>query len=240
MAEVATTTEGFDYGTLDPAIATPLRQQAERIRRRLGRHTADIIETGRDLLAVKEKLDHGNFVAWIENDLKLPKRTAQAFMSAARLAEKSATVALFPPATVYRLAAKGTPEDIRDAFLARAESGDIPPDKEVKDAIKRAARLRWQQEEQAASQARRARRRQESAAAKAKREEQEREFEERERRSKEQADAAAKLIAKALDPGAASEIYRYLNSSYAHDFTLRTTLLVDALAAALAPTGGLV
>lgn len=237
MTDVAPIKEdGFDYAALDPAIATPLRQQAERIRRRLGKHTEDIIETGRDLLAVKEKLTHGTFVAWIESELKLPARTAQSFMSAARLADKNATVALFSPATVYRLAAKGTPDDIRDAIIARAEAGDVASDREVRDIIDEAAWRRRAEKEKAASQARRARRRQESAAAKARREQAEQEAKERERRNEEQANAAAELIAIALDPGAAGEVYGYLISSYDYEYTHRAMLLIDALAAALAPT----
>lgn len=233
MTEVATTSDGFNYAALDPAIATPLRQQAERIRARLRKSTADIIETGRDLLAVKAKLDHGTFVAWVEKDLKLLARTAQLYMSAARLAAKNEIVSLFQPTTVYRLAAESMPDDIRAAILTRAEAGDVPSDKQVKDAIARAAKRRRKAERQAEEEQRRVKREQqeESAAAQAERERQRRETEENERRN--EARAIARTIAGALDAPAAAKVHAYLTACCDWDGAM---LLLEAIAEALEPT----
>lgn len=175
----------FDYNEFDSDTAMKLLQQAELIRARLRKHTEDIIETGRDLLAVKDKIDHGLFVRWIEIELKIAPRTAKAFMSAARMADetKSAMVALLPPATVYRLAAKSTPPEIRNQVLDRVARGDVPSDAEVAGIIKADERSRLiakreaeRKEETATQRQRRQRRAKERALAEERRaQEQERE-----------------------------------------------------------------
>ena len=62
-------------------------------------------------------------------------------MSIARFVDmqnKSATVALFAPATAYRLVAKNTPADVRDEVLGRAEAGEVLADGTVCDMIRKA------------------------------------------------------------------------------------------------------
>lgn len=138
----------FDYGAVHPALVENLRRQTDRILARMRKHVSDIIEMGRDLLAVKNNLDRGLFTEWVAIELKMEMRTAQRFMAAARLADevKSDTVSLLPPATVYRLAAKSTPPEIRDGVLRRAASGDVPSDKEVADILATAASERKEDE----------------------------------------------------------------------------------------------
>jgi len=73
-AEIATTVEevvdtvsgvpaqafAFDYGTVGANVARDLQHSARRIRERMA---MSVIETGGDLLAVKERLEHGQFLA---------------------------------------------------------------------------------------------------------------------------------------------------------------------------------
>ena len=54
----------FDYSAVEPTLAAILRKQTERIRSRLRKHTADIIETGRcvgevdrSLVPLRQSLD---------------------------------------------------------------------------------------------------------------------------------------------------------------------------------------
>jgi hypothetical protein len=118
----------FDYGNVLPELATRLRAQAERIRGRIRKSTEEIIDIGRDLLAVKDELERGAFICWVETEVGINRRTAQAYISAVKLYEKSATVALFPPATVYRLAAKSAPAEVVETVIAKADAGEIVPD----------------------------------------------------------------------------------------------------------------
>jgi len=115
----------FAYGSLDAAVAADLKKKAERIRKRTSRITQAIIETGQDLIAAKERLDHGQFTAWTEAELGIPARTAQQYMAAAnRFAGKGATVAGLAPTTIYKLARKSTPPEIAAEVVQRIEAGD--------------------------------------------------------------------------------------------------------------------
>ncbi|MBA2400593.1 MAG: DUF3102 domain-containing protein [Bradyrhizobium sp.] len=128
----------FNYDVLTDDLATTLRASAGRILRLTSTATETIMEIGRELILAREQIDHGGFELWIEHELSIGMRTAQNYMSVARLADdqgKSATVALLPPSTAYRLAAKSTPAEIRDYIIRRAEVGEIVTDGTVRDMI---------------------------------------------------------------------------------------------------------
>jgi Protein of unknown function (DUF3102) len=135
----------FDYSVLDTDIAYNLRRQAHRIRKRIGKATQDLIDIGRDLLAAKQLLEHGEFIKWVEAEVGIARRTAQAYMAIAKLAEdKGAAIALLPPTTVHRLAAKSAPPEVVREVLAKAQSGDVLPDRMVSEMISEARVLRKQ------------------------------------------------------------------------------------------------
>ncbi len=114
----------FQYDALDTATATDLRDVAERVRQRTTRITEAIIETGNDLLGIKDRLEHGQFLAWVEAELRMPARTAQQYMQAAAwAADKGATVAHLPPSTVYKLSAKSMPPEVGAEVVQRIEEG---------------------------------------------------------------------------------------------------------------------
>lgn len=216
---VAMVPTGFHYDAIDPALADNLRQQGDRIRARLRKHVADILETGRDLLAVKDKLEHGLFTKWAEIELKMTMRTAQRFMAVARLADevKNDTVSLLPPATVYRLAAKSTPPEIRNSILERVAGGDIPSEDEVADLIKAdiqaqaiAQREAKRKEETAAQR----RRRQRLAKERAETEERRRQEREREEEAKTRIAALIAKMMLAISPELASELHREISALY--------------------------
>jgi Protein of unknown function (DUF3102) len=125
----------FDYGSIEPDLAIDLKSRADRIRARIRKTTENMIAIGRELAETKEKLEHGLFVRWVELELGLAARTAQSFMAAAKLYEKSAVVALLPSTTVQRLAAKSAPPAIVEQVVAKAAAGEIVPDAKVKELI---------------------------------------------------------------------------------------------------------
>jgi hypothetical protein len=132
-------TSSFDYHVVDAELASCLQSQARLIKSLITKTTADLIEIGNRLLAVKDQLEHGHFIEWVEYEVGIVKRTAQSYMAIARLAEsKSATIALLPPATVHRLAAKSAPVEVVDHVIERAASGIIVPDGDVVEMIKEA------------------------------------------------------------------------------------------------------
>jgi DUF3102 family protein len=126
----------FDYNCLAPADAASLRQHANKLRGLIAKSTADMIEVGRDLLVIKDRLEHGQFTGWVQHEIGIGNRTAQTYMQMARLAEgKNETISLLPPSTVRMLAAKSTSPEIIEQVMSRADSGDIVPESAVKEMI---------------------------------------------------------------------------------------------------------
>src|SRR4030081_764009 len=70
----------FDYSLVAASLARFLRGQAERIRRQCA---SSILQIGRALLEAKRHLSHGAFIQWIESEVCIPARTAQAYMRVA-------------------------------------------------------------------------------------------------------------------------------------------------------------
>jgi hypothetical protein len=136
-AALSITPVAFDYSVIDADLASNLRRQATRIRTRIGKATQDLIDIGRDLLAAKKHLiDHGDFIKWVEAEVGIARRTAQAYMAIAKLADtKGAAVALLPPTTVHRLASKSAPPEVVSEVVAKAQSGDVLPDRTVSEMI---------------------------------------------------------------------------------------------------------
>src|ERR1700694_3470263 len=74
----------FDYCSVAPPLASFLKGQAERIRRQCA---TSIIQIGKALFEAKRHLSHGAFLRWVEWEVCMPVRTAQACMRVARSEE---------------------------------------------------------------------------------------------------------------------------------------------------------
>jgi hypothetical protein len=113
---------GFDYSALSSSAANFLRGQAHRIRRQ---SATSVVNIGKDLIGAKHYLSHGAFLKWVELELGLPARTAQAYMQVAQWASrKSASVAHLAPSLLYLLSARSTPSSYVDDVLKRIEAGE--------------------------------------------------------------------------------------------------------------------
>lgn len=140
MASALEPMPDFNYSAFDADTAARLRAQADRVRKRIGKSTSDLIDIGRDLLAAKNNLvDHGAFLKWVESEVGIVRRTAQAYMALAKLADdKGAAVALLPPTTAHRLAAKSAPPEVVSAVVAKAHAGEVLADRTVAEMIAQA------------------------------------------------------------------------------------------------------
>ncbi|SHH25139.1 hypothetical protein SAMN05444169_6542 [Bradyrhizobium erythrophlei] len=161
----------FDYNCLAPADAASLREHANKLRGLIAKSTADMIQVGRDLLAIKDRLEHGQFTVWVEHEIGIGIRTVQMYMQMSRLAEgKNETISLLPPSTVRMLAAKSTSPEIVEKVIARAGSGDILPESAVKEMISDDRQTKRNAKLEAKAAARRSKARGARAGAAAKRE----------------------------------------------------------------------
>jgi hypothetical protein len=133
--------EVFNYAGMSPKCARTLRSCAARIRQHDGKITRHIFEIGKTLVEAKTLLPHGYFSKWLDAEFCWPERTAQRYMQVARvLGDKADTVSDLPAAALYNLAAKSTPDELRDEILEQLEAGKAPPNRELTARLK-AARL---------------------------------------------------------------------------------------------------
>ena len=114
-------------GDMLPILVDELDRVAERVRMRLKNMSAHIIEIGRELSAVKQRLDHGQFLRWVIEECELAPRHAQLMMRATQWAEgRDEIVSHLEPTTLYLLAAPSTPKTARQEVLALLEEGQRP------------------------------------------------------------------------------------------------------------------
>jgi hypothetical protein len=133
----------FDYSNFPSAAAEFLKRQVRRIRRQTA---MSIISIGKDLIAAKHYLSHGLFVSWVEAEVGIPARTAQAYMQVAHWAErKNATVALLPPSVLYLLSSPSTPQAFATDVLSRIELGERIAPPVIRRELKRLRKDRIEQ-----------------------------------------------------------------------------------------------
>ena len=94
---------------------------ADRIRAAYGRTVDAVLDVGRELIAAKKSLPHGQFTAMVERDLPFQARAAQMYMRAADhpILSNPKWIALLPPSIskLDRLA-RLPPQEL-EAALAR-------------------------------------------------------------------------------------------------------------------------
>lgn len=142
----------FDYSGLSIAVATEAEEAAQRIRNLI---RGSVIDTGCELLAIKVKLGHGKFGPWLAHHFTMSERTAQNCMNAAEVFGAAPRVVdILPPSTVYKLAAKSTPEEVRQCVIDEVAAGGAPDAATVEARITSAksAERRRREEERAAKQ----------------------------------------------------------------------------------------
>lgn len=132
---------GFDYSGWDKSLAEECREAADRIRRRLKRSAEDIIEIGQDLLRIKNRLDHGKWERWIEQEFGLTSRTANKMIAVAKRfgdrSELNSVLTFLQPVCLYELITQDTPPEAIEEVLKKSEKKVLTL-KEVKQIKKKA------------------------------------------------------------------------------------------------------
>ena len=113
------------YEPIPPEDMAFITAASERIRLRMKRTSEDIIEIGKDMIEVKERLNHGQFGFWLENEFDMTERHARRFMNVAdRFGGKTDILSDFKPAILCELAAPSTPDEVVEKAQAIAASGE--------------------------------------------------------------------------------------------------------------------
>ena len=112
-----------------------LRALADQVRKHSRSSSKSIIAIGEALLDAKQHLGHGKFGTWVMAECGFTIRTAQNFMRAAELTDKSEIVSLLNPAALYRLARASTPPEVVDHVLERLDQGHALTETEIASLI---------------------------------------------------------------------------------------------------------
>jgi hypothetical protein len=117
---------------------TLLPERAQRIRD-LARTC--IIEIGRELIAAKAEVAHGEWLSWLEEEFGWSDDTARNYMRVAEVFQIPNSSG-FDVTALYVLAAPGVPQEVRDEAIERAEAGEritkADADMMITDAVSKA------------------------------------------------------------------------------------------------------
>lgn len=142
MSEALATQTTFDYGALDAAVRKEVITERNGIQKRLRRSSEDIIEIGKSLNRVKDRLPHGQFGPWLRAEFEWSQDTAANFMKVAQVFGDIPKISEFAPSALYALASSSVPQELRDQFLEQAKRGEPVTHSQVQEAIKSQAEPR--------------------------------------------------------------------------------------------------
>jgi hypothetical protein len=134
-----TTLLSYNYELIAEEHRATVQLAARRIKTKAERAKQDLLAIGQELVNVKERLAHGQFTEWIEQEFGMSLRMAQRMMNVWQVyGGKSDTVSLLSDSSLYLLAAPNTPEAARQEMEAQAQhTGKSPTRQEVTAAIAR-------------------------------------------------------------------------------------------------------
>lgn len=141
LAKLDAVSPTFDYDQIE---STKVRAKAQaiaiRIHANIRTMEKNLLANGRELMAIKEDLGHGLFGRWVEAEFRWTARTAQNYISVAdRLAADYHHLTYLPSPTIYRLAAKSTPEPVRFDVINAAKDNRSKSKDEIEKLISQAS-----------------------------------------------------------------------------------------------------
>jgi hypothetical protein len=124
----------FDYSKLDTNLSVYLREKTENIRKLIRKSAQDIIDIGESLIEIKNKLEYGQFYAWLETEFSWSYRTASRFMRVAETfsSDNMSDVDILPTA-LYQLSSPNFPKAAIEEAINRAKSGEFISAEKVKE-----------------------------------------------------------------------------------------------------------
>ncbi len=124
-----------EQGPIDSQLMAWLEEEYTSLRHLLRRTAQDLVTIGHRLTSVKEGLAHQEFLVFIAA-LGLSRPTAYRWMAAANAAIGCSHVENIETSALYALSAKTTPDEVREAFLARADAGHRVTLQEVQTTLR--------------------------------------------------------------------------------------------------------
>lgn len=91
----------------------------------LPKKLADMVEIGKDLIAIKDRLGHGNFMAWCKAEFGWNERTARRYMRVCDVFKTdNLSVLDVAPSAAIALSSPSVPDEVLAEAIERAESGE--------------------------------------------------------------------------------------------------------------------
>lgn len=142
----------FDYDAMisDPWARERAESAAGFITFGLGQAVVKVLEAGARLAEMKSILPHGEYLPWVERACGLKQQYAAKLIRAAEWAQDvnhahaRGLGDVTDVDTLFLLSADTTTEDVRQWFMERAESGDVPTRAEVRERKRQASNPRQQ------------------------------------------------------------------------------------------------
>ncbi len=115
----------FDYTVLTADEAAFLEEARDFIRARYALTYQLVVEIGARLIAVRNRIQDGTWLAWVRAELPFSEDTAENYINVARYLPQvpEQAVSQFQIAALYRLASPNVPEEARQAAVNRASQG---------------------------------------------------------------------------------------------------------------------
>jgi len=113
----------YDYSGWNPDAAAAARAAADMIRANMKNAVASMIEAGKCLRAVRDRLPHGQWQPWLHAEFALSDRMARHFMSVAEVFDgKTEIISVLNPTAAMKLA--DAPKKARTEVIRRLQKGE--------------------------------------------------------------------------------------------------------------------
>lgn len=130
----STQEKSFDYSYLDPETAVFVQEKTKKLKKLARKMAQDIIDIGKYLMEVKQKLGHGNFYSWIDAEFDWGYSSVTRFMQVAdRFKTSNLQEIDISPSALYHLSASSTPYEATYEALERASKGEKITEKMAKN-----------------------------------------------------------------------------------------------------------
>lgn len=115
----------FDYAGLDAETRIVVQQRTEELKTMFRRTAEDIVEVGRKLDDVRDRLRDGQFDGWLRAEFNMSRRTAYNFMNVfERFGNANFAQLDIAASALYVLSAPSTSDEARQEALQLAKAGE--------------------------------------------------------------------------------------------------------------------
>jgi hypothetical protein len=126
---------GFDYNALDAQHRKTTQEDARAIRGLLERSGAAVVEIGKRLCAVHERIGRNDFQKWLKAEFRWSQSVASNYMQAARAFGEVDCLQQFQPSALFELSRRQVPPEALARSVAEAKNGETVTRRRAQEII---------------------------------------------------------------------------------------------------------